>query len=176
MPETRNLRQLAERGIMQAEPGGDPILKMIGSVRWFLYKRADTYSGGGNVINWKTNPDNKLMIFSELRDSLMLRRLELRSIRCVQQMQAIVEDEGYLGAGPDTGESDDLMMALCLAHHAWVDTVRPGLVARNLTWERVHAENEPIDPHKRLSFAISQAYSDKVRAMNQKAQKREERF
>jgi hypothetical protein len=176
MPETRNLRQLAERGIMQAEPGADPILRMIGSVRWFLYKRADTYSGGGNVINWKTNPDNKMMIFSELRDSLMLRRLELRSIRCVQQMQAIVEDEGYLGAGPDTGENDDLMMALALAHHVWVEMQRPGLVARNYTWERVHAEMEPIDPHKRLSFAISQAYSDKVRAMNQKAQRRPEKF
>jgi hypothetical protein len=172
MPEVRNLRQLAERGILQANPQSDNVLDMIGSVRWFLYKRADTMSGAGNVVNWKTNQDNRHMIYSELRDSLMLRRLELRSVNLVRQLQAIVEDEGWIGAGPDTGEQDDLVSALVLAHHTWVEWRRPGLVARNLTWASVNAERPPADPGTMLSFAFSQHFQK----INQRARMRREQF
>jgi hypothetical protein len=173
LPETRNLRQLAERGIIQGEPGSDKILDIIGQVRWFLYKRSDTLGGAGNVIAWKTNADNKRQIYSELRDSLMLRRLEFRSIRCVRQLQAIVEEEGgYIGAGEDTGEGDDLVSALVLAHHAWVEWRRPNLVARNLTWDSVNGDRPPQSPGTMLSFAFSQH----MKGINQKAIRRPEKF
>ena len=116
IPEVRNLRQLALRGIIQADNNADSILDMVGAVRWFLYKRADTLGGVGNVINWKTNQDNKQAIYSALRDSLMLRQIELRSIRLVKELQAIVEDQAGL-AWADTGENDDLVSAATLAHH-----------------------------------------------------------
>jgi hypothetical protein len=172
IPEVRNLRQLAERGILQAEPNVNQILSFIGSVRWFLYKRPDTYGGAGNVIAWKTNYDNKRQIYSELRDSLMLRRLEIRSLKLVQQLQAIVEDEGNLGAGPDTGENDDLVSALVLAHHAWIEWRRPGLVARNVTYDSIKGERPPQDIGTMLSFAFSEHF----RHINQRAQRRQERF
>ena len=172
MPEVRNLRQLAERGIIQAQPGSEAILNMIGAVRWYLYKRPDTMSGAGNVVNWKTNADNKHQIFSELRDSLMLRRIEIRSTQLIAQMQAIVEDEGWLGAGPDTGENDDLVSALVLAHHAWVEWRRAGLVARNLTWESVKGDKEPANIGTVLSFAFSRH----IQQINQKSRTRQERF
>lgn len=172
MPEVRNLRQLAERGILTGAQNAGNILDMIGAVRWFLYKRPDTMGGAGNVVNWKTNADNKYMVFSELRDSIMLRRLEIRSIRLVQQLQAIVEDEGWLGAGPDTGENDDLVMALALAHHTWTEWKRPGLVARNLTWDSVKGETPPQNMGTMLSFAFSQH----MQMMNRKARERPQRF
>jgi hypothetical protein len=172
LPEVRNLRQLAERGIIQGEPGSEKILNYIGAVRWFLYKRPDSLGGGGNVIAWKANSDNKHQTYSELRDSLMLRRLEIRSPKLVQQLQAIVEDEGWLGAGPDTGENDDLVSALVLAHHAWVEWKRPMLVARQLTWERVKGERPPQNMGTVLSFAFSQ----KIAQINQKSRVRKEVF
>lgn len=171
MPEVRNLRQLADRGILQGSPGSDRITDIIGNVRWFLYSRADTMGGAGNVINWKSNVDNKQMIFSELRDSLMLRRLEIRSLRLIQEMQSIVEDEGWIGAGEDTGENDDLVSALVLAHHTWIKWLRDGLVARNLTWASVN-EEKPKDPGTVLSWAFSQHF----RQINAKARQRSERF
>jgi len=170
MPEVRNLRQLAERGILQGDPGN--ILDMIGCVRWFLYKRADTMGGAGNVINCKTNADNKSQIYSELRDSLMLRRHEIRSLRLIQQMQAIVEDQGWIGAGPDTGENDDLVTALVLGHHAYIEWRRPGLVARNMTWDSINGERPQGDAGTVLSWAFSQH----VAKMHAKAQQRRERF
>jgi hypothetical protein len=172
IPEVRNLRQLAERGILQAEPGSDSILNMIGAVRWFLYKRADTLGGAGNVIAWKTNQDNKQHVYSAVRDSLMLRRIEIRSIRLMQEMQAIVEEDGWLGAGPDTGENDDLVSATVLAHHTWVEWRRAGLIARNLTWDSVKGDRPPQDAGTVLSFA----FSEHVRKINQKANRRMEKF
>jgi hypothetical protein len=164
IPEVRNLRQLAERGIIQAEAGSDSILNMIGAVRWFLYKRADTMGGAGNVIAWKTNQDNKAHVYSALRDSLMLRRIEIRSIHLMQELQAIVEDDGWLGAGPDTGENDDLVSATVLAHHTWIEWRRAGLIARNLTWDSVNGNRPPQDAGTVLSFA----FSEHIRKINQK--------
>jgi hypothetical protein len=172
IPEVRNLRQLAQRGIIQAEPGPDSILNMIGAVRWFLYRRADTLGGAGNVINWKTNQDNKQHVYSAMRDSLMLRTIELRSIRLVKQLQAIVEDDGWLGAGPDTGENDDLVSAAVLAHHTWVEWRRAGLIARNLTWDSVKGDRPPANAGTVLSFA----FSEHIRRINQQANRRRETF
>lgn len=172
MPEVRNLRQLAQRGIIQADNNADSILNMIGAVRWFLYRRADTMGGAGSVINWKANQDNKQYIYSELRDALMLRTIEIRSIRLVKQLQAIVEDEGWLGAGPDTGENDDLCSAMVLAYHTWVEWKRPGLIARNLTWESVKGDPPPANAGTVLSFA----FSEHVRSINARAGRRKEVF
>jgi hypothetical protein len=172
LPEVRNLRQLAERGMLQGEPGTENILNLIGAVRWFLYKRPDTLGGAGNVIAWKANQDNKHQVYSELRDSLMLRRLEIRSTRLIAQMQSVVEDEGWIGAGPDTGENDDLVSALVLAHHAWIEWRRPMLVARNLTWDSVKGERPPQDAGHVLSWAFSQHMA----MINKKARQYRERF
>jgi hypothetical protein len=172
LPEVRNLRQLAQRGIIQATHETDSILNMVGAVRWFLYKRADTMGGVGNVVNWKANQDNKAWIYSELRDSLMLRTIELRSIRLVKELQAIIEDEGWLGAGPDTGENDDLVSAATLAHHTWIEFQRPNLIARNLTWDSVKGEPPPQNAGTVLSFA----FSEHIRAINARAGRRKEVF
>jgi hypothetical protein len=174
MPELRNIRQLAEQGLMNAVPGmpEDAILRFIGSVRWFLYKRQDVMTGAGQVINWKTNSDNKSMIYSAVRDSLMLRRIELRSLRLVQQMQAIVEDDGWIGAGPDTGENDDLVSALVLAHWSWVEWKRPGLVGRNLTWESVKGERPPQNPGTVLSYAFTEFFQ----TLNRRQREHRQRF
>jgi len=174
MPEIRNLRQLAAIGLMNAVPGQpeDQILHLIGAVRWFLYKRQDTMGGAGSIVNWKTNVDNKSMVYSALRDSMMLRRIEIRSIRLVNQLQAVVEDQGWIGAGPDTGEGDDLVSALVLAHWTWVEWVRAGLVARNHTWDSVKGERPPQNAGTLLSFAFSEFFQN----INRRHREHRQRF
>lgn len=173
LPEIRNLRQLADQGLINATPGfSDPIKAMIGAVRWYLYRRQDTLGGGGNVINWKTNIDNKAMTYSAVRDSLMLRRVEIRSLRLVQQMQSIVEDQGWIGAGVDTGSNDDLVSALVLAHWGWVEYQRPMLVARNLTWDSVKGKRPPQNAATLLSFAFTEFFTQ----LNKRQRQRVERF
>jgi hypothetical protein len=156
MPEVFNLRRLAEMGYLVSEPGRDPILDQIGSVRWWLYNRVDSYNAGGSLLNFKTNPDSKALIYSELRDSLMLRRIEIRSIRLLKQLQAIVEDQGYIGAAPDAKVGDDLVSALVLAHHVWITRTRNDLLARQMTFDSVHVKPPMDDPSLVLSYAFSQ--------------------
>jgi len=172
IPEVKNLRQLAERGMLMGAPEAQGILNMIGAVRWFLYKRPDTLGGAGNVIAWKANADNKYQTYSELRDSLMLRRIEIRSTPLIQQIQAIVEDDGWLGAGPDTGQNDDLVSALVLAHHAWIEWRRPMLVAKGMSWDSVKGERPPQNAGTMLSFAFSQH----MQMINRKARERKQTF
>ena len=173
LPEIRNLRQLADQGLMNAVPGfSDPIRAMIGNVRWFLYKRQDTMSGVGNITNWKTNADNKAMVYSALRDSLMKHCIEIRSLRLVRQMQAIVEDQGWIGAGVDSQENDDLVSALVLAHWAWVDARREILVARNMTWDSVKGEHAP----QTMSDLTSHAFKEFFVNLNKRQRQHVERF
>lgn len=173
LPEIRNLRQLADQGLFNAVPGfQDQIKAMIGAVRWFLYKRQDTMTGAGNVQNWKTNSDNKAMIYSALRDSLMLRRIEVRSVRLMRQIQSIVEDQGYIGASPDSPESDDLVSALVLAHWTWMEWLRTPLVARDMTWDRVKGERPPATPGTVLSFAFTEFFQN----LNRRQRPTRERF
>lgn len=165
MPEIRNLRQLADQGLMMAVPGfEDSIKAFIGNVRWFLYKRQDTMTGAGNVMNWKTNADNKSMVFSALRDSLMLRRIEVRSVRLMRQLQGIVEDNGWIGAGQDSSEGDDLVSALVLAHFCWIEWQRVPLVARNMTWDAVRGERPP----QNAGSVLSQAYTEFWQGLNRR--------
>jgi hypothetical protein len=102
----------------------------------------------------------------------MLRRIEIRSHRLVTQLQAIVEDDGWLGAGADTGENDDLVSAAVLAHHAWVEWKRPGLVARRLTYERSQKEIKPQD----MGTVLSYAFSQHLARINQNARRPPEKF
>jgi hypothetical protein len=178
MPEVRHIRQLAERGILQAFPQTDKILDMIGCVRWFLYQRADSLGGPGNIINWKTHSDNKRMIFDELRNCIVHKNaIEIRSPRLVQQLQGIIEDEkGYLGAGLDTGLGDDLVCAAALAVHPWVETLRTRLVNANMSWKAVHEDSKPVEPAHALSFGFSSAYQNYMNAVHKKQQRRRERF
>jgi hypothetical protein len=171
MPEVRNLRLMAERGIIQAGNNGN-ILDMIGCVHWFLYNRADSLGGAGNVINWKTNFDNRNMVYSELRDTLMKGHIEIRSSQTIAQLQAIVFDQGTIGAGGDTAEKDDLVDAIVLAHHTWVRWIRDGMVANGQTWERVHETPPKGDAATVLSDAVSRFWIQ----VNGKARERRERF
>ena len=172
LPEIRNLRQLALRGVLVVEPNTNQILSYIGNVRWFLYKRPDTLGGIGNVIAWKTSSENKQQTYSELRDSIMLRRIELRSPRLIKQLQAIVEDQGRLGAGPDMGENDDLVSALVLAHHAWVEQRQAVLLNRGMTWQSVQGPLPPQD----ISAMLSAMFNRHMTAVAQKQTQRRERF
>lgn len=155
IPETRNLRLLAERGFLQSIPG-EPILDIIGVVKWYLYERVDSLSGPTNMIAWKTNMDNKAQMYDAVRNSFMRNNeLEIRSTRLIQQMQSIVQDEGRIEAGEDTGENDDLVSALVLAHHPWVTRVQRQMIARGETWSRINEPPITNRPDLVMSYAVS---------------------
>jgi hypothetical protein len=61
---------------------------------------------------------------------------------------------------------------MVLAHHTWVEWRRPGLVARNYTWDSVMGDPPPKEPGTILSWAFTQH----MRKVNLKANERREKF
>lgn len=173
MKEIAHLRELADLGLMNSLPNSsaDPFRVWIGMVRWFLYRRIDTM-GSGFVYNWKTNQENKEMASAAFRDSLLLRRVELRSGSAVAELKAIVNDGGWIGAGGDTNENDDRVSGLILAHWAWVEWRRPTLIAQRHSYDRIKGERPPQNPGTLLSYA----FSDFMGRLNQRKKPAAMRF
>ena len=172
IPEVSNLRLLAQRGFMVAFPKQDQILNMVGNVRWFLYKRTDSLGGVGNVTNWVTNANNKREIFERLRSAMGKPKfLEIRSEELIRQCQAIVEDEGHIEAGPDTGEGDDLVMAFVLAVKCY-STLVPGLIANKITWDTTKGVQPPKTMSDVLSFMVAEKRAQMERNADHKRRMR----
>ena len=137
MPELRHIKQLFDAGILPT-PKGREVEDIFGGARWFLYHRADS-PGAGFMYNWVTNLDNKCEIMNQLRDSLSIDLIEVRSVQLVSEIQTIVQDGMSIEAG-SASEKDDRVMAAALAHRAWVNWIRGGQIDAKETYARMSAE------------------------------------
>jgi hypothetical protein len=141
MPELRHLKQLLDAGVMPS-PGGAGVDEIFGNVRWYLYHREDSTGAGLGFYNWQTNLSNKAMGMNQLRDSISIDLVEIRSVRLVSELQTIVQDGLNIEAG-SRAFKDDRVMAAMLAHAAWIKWVRPSQVENKETFaEMMKAEAE----------------------------------
>lgn len=112
----------------------------LDQARWFLYHRPDSM-GPGYMFNWKTSFENKSRLLNRMRDSYDTEQLIIRSMPLLQEMTTFVQDGGKLKASGRN--KDDRVMAASLASMAWVDWIRPSMMANNQTYEveqRKHQE------------------------------------
>lgn len=123
-----------------AMPQGDGSLKdFLGAIRWYLYKRPDAMRGN-YVYNWQTNADNKARMFAGFRDSILLNRIVIRSMRLATEMRQVVQLGHHIEAqGKDL--HDDLTMAAGLAHEAWSAWQRKRLIAKGTSWSAAQASS-----------------------------------
>lgn len=155
MSELRALRQTIDMGPQAAEAEERGMRGIVGAIRWYLYKRPDTM-GAGYVYNWQTNSDNKKRMLTMLRDSVILRGIEIRSHRVLTEMQRMVQMGDHIEA--DAGYNDDLTISLGLAHIAWADWHKPRLLAMGETWARAHREG-PANNSELLSMVVSSFFN-----------------
>jgi hypothetical protein len=134
MTELRRLKQ-----ILQAS-GSAEIVKSkswenaLDGIKWYLYHRPDSL-GKGYAYAWKTNADNKIAIMNELRDSYTNGLCYTPSSRALEQMQYIVQEGAEIGPAAKGRKHDDFVFSLAFAHRAWLDWVRPDMIADNYTYE-----------------------------------------
>jgi hypothetical protein len=169
MMELRHLRQLLNSGVLTS-PNAAVDVEVFNNVKWYLYHRPDQ-PGAGYVYNWKMNADNKLTILNQMRDSYALRMLRLRSIPLLIEMEEIVQDGGSIEASGRN--KDDRVVATALAHKAWVDLVRPGMIENNYTYERVTAEERAQHDHPEGSM-VAYAVQDFFKQMEDVRQFRQD--
>jgi len=135
--ELKHIKQLMNSGYLSQETIARGMGDVFDRVRRFLYQRQDSL-GGNLMYDWKTTQDNKIEIFNQLRDNYSLRYLSIRSLRLLEQMQKIVQDGGEICAdGRGENDHDDLVFASALANRAWINWVRPSMIAAQDTYDTV---------------------------------------
>ncbi len=157
--ELKHLRQLFDAGALP-NPGGGEITDLFGGARYYMYHRSDS-PGPGFQYHWKTSLDNKLAILGQLRDSLTINLIEIRSISCALEVQGLVQD-GYSIEPAISTNKDDRVFGLAFAHRAWVDWVRGGMIANGETWAQVVKEESALaagETTSMISHVISEFFA-----------------
>lgn len=135
MQEMKHLRQMMDKGVII--PGQERPQKMtqaLAGARWYLYHRPDS-PGNGFVYNFQTTVNTKHPLMDQMRDAYVLDRLIVVSEPLLGEMQRIVQDGSNIEA--EGSAKDDRVLATALALEAWVKWVRPGMIEKNLTFDRV---------------------------------------
>lgn len=167
--ELKHLRQLFDAGALPGPAGGD-MTDLFGGARWYMYHRSDS-PGPGYCYNWRTSLDNKLSILGQLRDSLTINLIEIRSISCAMEIQGL-EQDGFSIAPAISTNKDDRVFGLAFAHRAWVDWVRGPMIANMETWERVTAEEKSMveGSHSTMvSHIVSEFFASQQKAKEERA-------
>lgn len=110
------------------------------NAKWFLWHRPDSL-GKGYAYGVNTTFDIKIAIMNELRDSYVNGLLWIKSLRCLKQMQFIVQEGADIGPGAKGRNHDDFVFAKAFAHRAWIDWVRQGLIDEGYTWAAAQTDD-----------------------------------
>lgn len=134
MTELRRMKQILQsapmRGIVKAK-GWE---RAVDNIKWYLYSRPDSL-GKGFAYGIKTTADLKIAMMNEVRDSYMTGKLDILSVRALQQMQDITQDGSEIGPSAKGRKHDDFVFSLTFAHRAWLDWVRPQMISEGYTYE-----------------------------------------
>jgi hypothetical protein len=138
MKELSHLKQLLESGFLRQESQDKGMQDVFQNVRWYLYHRPDSL-GVGYAYGWKSNPDLDLLIMNQMRDSFALRSLVPRSVPLLEEMRNIVQtDSSDIKAERKSG--DGRVHATALANKAYIEWVRPTMIANGRTFDVVLGE------------------------------------
>lgn len=110
---------------------------VFSSIQYYLFRRLDALSGRG-FWHYKANNQQKIWIFSGLRDRLAADQVLLRSAELVDELQVVRYDGRTFGA--QEGACDDRVVAAALAAEMWAAQVIPIL---NLTPAPIADEPAP---------------------------------
>jgi hypothetical protein len=119
-------------------PRGQDWTDFLSNARWYIYRRPDSPTANGYVLNWLTNNDNKHIIFNGLRNSHVNDELVINSRPMLDEMLIIVQDGSDISA--PNHSKDDRTFAACLAHYAWTQHYRPSMIGQGETYEAVTAQ------------------------------------
>jgi len=109
--------------------------------RWFLYHRQDQM-GFGCAYNFESNWRTKQELLFGYRGAFMTGETVWRSRQLIEEMMVVRQDENEIGAPDSQSETckDDRVFAAALATRAWLNWIRPGMIAAGQTYDVVTKE------------------------------------
>lgn len=129
--EMLNLKRVAAN---TPQGGGRGILDVVGSIQNFMYKRPDSF-GAPSAYHTQSSTREKERMFNVFKDGFERGMIKVVSKDCIDEMNNIERQDGFLGA-PGRGK-DDRVVAAALATIAWTDFVRLRLVQQGLSKNEV---------------------------------------
>jgi hypothetical protein len=134
------------RGQLSAEMFRDEVRSRdwedaLGYARWYLYHRSDSM-GAGYAANFETTWRTKQELMFQFRGAYVTSELIVRSIRLLREMVNVQHTEDTIGAPESTAEDgkDDRVFAGALGCRAWLNWIRPSMLAQGQTYEVVMRE------------------------------------
>lgn len=165
MGEMKHLRQMMDKGVIS--PGHERPINMsqaLAGARWYLYHRPDS-PGNGFVYNFQTTVNTKHPLMDQMRDAYVLDRMVVVSEPLLGEMQRIVQEGSSIEA--EGSAKDDRVLAFALALEAWVKWVRPGMIEKNMTFERVTEMEKRAEQNPRATLVgnvIQQFYAEQSKS------------
>lgn len=132
--ELLHVQRELKSGPRAANARAKGIDKTFDNIAAYLYHRMDSL-GAGYAYYFKSTQDSKSQIYMRLKDYMIQNMIDIRSLRLVEEMEKIVSDHGWIGAGGR--HHDDRTFSLALALKAHDDWLRPTLNAEGMTYEKV---------------------------------------
>lgn len=110
----------------------------LANARYYLFVRPDS-SGRPSAKGFSTTFNSKSTLMHGYRGAYATNELVIRSRKLLGEMSNVVFDDGKIGAPESKSENgkDDRVFAAALAHRAWIEWVRPGMVMEGMTFKGV---------------------------------------
>ena len=112
------------------------------NARWYLYSRPDSM-GKGFALGFETSWRTKAELMHQMRGEFVTKSMIVRSIPLLNEMLNVIVDEGGSIGAPESSNADmkdDRVFATALAIRAWINWIRPSMLADGMTYKRVNEE------------------------------------
>lgn len=160
------------RGMLKAEMYAQQVRQMgwddaMDQARWYLYHRPDAM-GAGYASNFETTFRTKSEIMHQMRGAYATRELDIKSMYLLGEMSVVIQDGSEIGAPESRSENckDDRVFACALANRAWLNWVRPTMLAEGLTFARVNDQEMGVTSSltNRLNEQVFRFFKNKEEA------------
>ena len=129
MSELKKLRSRA--GMLGGGTAGAGLGNVSGAIRYYLWRKNDTFLGPGSSLGWITSHGTKWRMLSVMKDYYERGMVEVRSLELIEEMRTFVNDDGNLYAS--AGSHDDLVIGAALAMVAFAEDLQLRLLRMNYT-------------------------------------------
>lgn len=96
--ELQHVQRELRNGPRAANARKRGIDRTFDNIAAYLYHRIDSL-GSGYAYHFKSNQDSKAQIYMRLKDYMIQNMVDIRSLRLVEELEKIVSDNGWIGAG-----------------------------------------------------------------------------
>lgn len=134
------LRNLKRQAVMIKGDTGRSLMNVLGNMSHYIWRRNDTLGGPSNSVGWMTTHASKERMLAYFKDYFERGMMGVYSFELLEEMKAIVRDEGTIAAY-GRGK-DDRVIAAALATAAYAEQVQPRLIAARITRKVSHRQQD----------------------------------